>query len=83
MAPSLRKQALKIIEKSEDGIIEPSDLTYSIAPVMVRKSDGTYRMCIDYRDVDMHVQLKTRTQPQTRTLYLTDFVAHLIYRNST
>ena len=48
MAHPVREQALKIIEKwKEDGIIEPSDLDYSSAPVMVRKSDETYRMCID------------------------------------
>ena len=33
-------------------MIKPSDSDYSRALVMVRKSDGTYRMCIDYRDVN-------------------------------
>ena len=53
MVPSISEQALKIVEKwSEKGVIEPSDSDYSNAPVMVTKSDGTYRMCIDYRNVN-------------------------------
>ena len=37
---------------SEDGVIEPSASKYSTAPVLVKNSDDTYCMCIDYRTVN-------------------------------
>ena len=53
MSPKVREQALRIVKKlRKDDVMEPSDLYYSSAPVMMRKSDGTYRICIDYRDVN-------------------------------
>lgn len=36
----------------EDGVIEPSDNNYSLAPVLVEKSDGTYSICIEYQDIN-------------------------------
>ena len=47
------QEARRTVEKwSEDGVIEPSASDYSSAPVLVKKSDGTYRMYIDYRDMN-------------------------------
>ena len=47
------QEARRTVEKwSEDEVIEPSASDYSSAPVLVKKSDGTYRMCIDYRDIN-------------------------------
>ena len=37
---------------ARDGIIERSASDYSSAPVLVKKSDGTYRICIYYRDLN-------------------------------
>ena len=34
-----------------DRVIERSASDYSSAPVLVKKPDGTYRMCIEYRDL--------------------------------
>ena len=36
----------------EDGIIERTDSPYSAPIVMVKKPDGTYRLCIDYRKLN-------------------------------
>ena len=48
MAPGVLEAAQRIVDKWKlDGIIEPSDSDYISVPVMVRKSDDTYRMCID------------------------------------
>ena len=47
------KEARRTVEKwSVDGVIEPLASDYSSAPVLVKKSDGTYRMCIDYRGIN-------------------------------
>ena len=34
-----------------EGIIERSASDYSSAPVMIRKHDGSFRFCVDYRDL--------------------------------
>lgn len=39
----------KICEMIEEGIISPSDSPYASAIVLVKKEDGSTRMCIDYR----------------------------------
>ncbi|CAB0040796.1 unnamed protein product [Trichogramma brassicae] len=36
----------------QEGIIEPSASDFRSAPVLVKKSDGGYRMCIDFRDLN-------------------------------
>ena len=47
------QEARRTVDKwSEDQVIEPSASDYSLAPVLVKKSDGMYRMCIDYRDIN-------------------------------
>lgn len=39
----------KICEMIEEGIISPSDSPYASAIVLVKKKDGSTRMCVDYR----------------------------------
>jgi hypothetical protein len=39
-------------EMLEDGIIRPIQSSYSIPVVMVLNKDGSWRMCLDYRDIN-------------------------------
>jgi hypothetical protein len=39
-------------EMLEAGIIRPSQSSYSTAVVMVFKKDGSWRMCLDYKELD-------------------------------
>ena len=53
MSKHIREAAQRIVDEWKLAIIiEPLTSDYSSAPVIVRKSDDTYRMCIDYRDVN-------------------------------
>ena len=53
MSPMMLQIAQQEVETwARDGIIERSASDYSSAPVLVKKSDGSYRMCIDYRDLN-------------------------------
>ncbi|XP_014208619.1 uncharacterized protein LOC106639490 [Copidosoma floridanum] len=53
MSPKMREIAIAELDKlAEEGVIERSQSDYSSTPVMIRKSDGSYRFCIDYRDLN-------------------------------
>ena len=53
MSPRVQQIALEEVERMfSDGIIERSASDYSSAPVMIRKHDGSFRFCIDYRDLN-------------------------------
>ncbi|XP_024877102.1 uncharacterized protein LOC112457984, partial [Temnothorax curvispinosus] len=56
----LSVQERQILQKQvdewlRDGIIKPSRSPYSSAVVLVKKKDGTYRVCIDYRPINKKI----------------------------
>ena len=53
MSPRMQQIPIEEVESLfDEGIIERSASDYSSALVMIRKSDGTYRFCVDYRDLN-------------------------------
>lgn len=67
----------KEVEQMEkDGIIRPSSSAYATEPVLVRKKDGPWRVCIDYRQLNKFT--KTDRYPLPR---ISDLLRSL--RNST
>nr|GEU44266.1 UDP-glycosyltransferase 71E1 [Tanacetum cinerariifolium] len=52
--PPTQKDAIEIIVKEllESGFIRPSQTLFSSPVVMVKKKDGTWRMCINYRKLN-------------------------------
>lgn len=53
ISPALQKQVYKELDDMlAQGIVEPSTSPWSSPIVMVRKGDGSYRFCVDYRKLN-------------------------------
>nr|GEX73177.1 putative reverse transcriptase domain-containing protein [Tanacetum cinerariifolium] len=53
LAPSKMKELSKQLkELSEKGLIQPSSSPYGAPVLFVKKKDGSFQMCIDYREVN-------------------------------
>nr|GFC51345.1 putative reverse transcriptase domain-containing protein [Tanacetum cinerariifolium] len=49
-------------ELSDKGIISPSSLSWGAPVLSVKKKDGSFRMCIDYRELSK-LTIKNRYSP--------------------
>ncbi|GAB4836211.1 hypothetical protein Ancab_039524 [Ancistrocladus abbreviatus] len=54
--PTLQKDVIEglIREMLANGVIRPSFSPYSSPVVLVKKKDGSWRLCIDYRELNKH-----------------------------
>jgi hypothetical protein len=52
MCDEVREHFREMLEMLEIGAIRESSTPYSSNLVLVRRSDGSLRLCIDYRDVN-------------------------------
>ena len=53
--PEIEKQVLKL---AESGVIQPSSSNYGSNVLLVKKKDGTWRMCVDYRELNRKTKNK-------------------------
>lgn len=54
LSPTLEKFVREAVEELlRMGIVRPSESSYSSPVVLVRKKDGTFRFCVDYRELNL------------------------------
>ena len=60
---AVRQEVAKQLAK-EEGVIQPSSSPLASAIVLVRKKDGTLRICVDYRQLNSVTKLDTFSLPR-------------------
>ena len=62
---AVRQEVAKQLAKmQEEGVIQPSNSPWASAIVLVRKKDGTLRICVDYRQLNSVTKLDTFPPPR-------------------
>ncbi|GKC72679.1 ty3-gypsy retrotransposon protein [Tanacetum coccineum] len=56
MYPPMQKDAIEVMVKEllDSGVIKPSNSPFASPIVMVKKKDNTWKMCVDYRQLNKH-----------------------------
>ncbi|GKE54377.1 putative reverse transcriptase domain-containing protein, partial [Tanacetum coccineum] len=80
LAPSEMKElSEQLQELSDKGFIRPSSLPWGAPVLFVKKKDGSFRMCIDYRELNkltaknQYHQLRVREQDIPKTTFQTRY----------
>ena len=69
MPLAVRQEVSRQLKKmQEDGVIQPSSSPWASPIVMVRKKDGSFRFCIDYRQLNEVTKLDTYPLPRVDDL---------------
>ena len=69
MPLAVRQEVSRQLKKmQEDGVIQPSSSPWASPMVMVRKKDGSFRFCIDYRQLNEVTKLDTYPLPRVDDL---------------
>ncbi|GJX55873.1 putative reverse transcriptase domain-containing protein [Tanacetum coccineum] len=71
LAPSERKEVYRIAMKelSDKGFIRPSSLPWGAPVLFVKKKDGSFWMCIDYRELQLTVEENRYPLPRIDDLF--------------
>lgn len=68
-SPAMLKEMQKLVDKYwEEDVIEPCKSPWCSPPVLAKKSDGTYRLCIDYRKLNAKTKKHAHPLPNIDSL---------------
>ncbi|GJW27822.1 putative reverse transcriptase domain-containing protein [Tanacetum coccineum] len=68
LAPSeMKKLSEQLQELSNKGLIRPNSSPWGAPVLFIKKRDGSFRMCIDYRELNK-LTIKNRPSPKLRVL---------------
>ena len=61
----LQYKKVSVAALDAQGITEPGTGSWSVPIVMVKKSNGDWRLCCDYREVNKHVVIPKQPLPRS------------------
>ena len=61
---AVRQEVVRQLQEMQDsGVVQPSSSPWASPMVIVRKKDGTHRLCVDYRDLNAVTKADTFPLP--------------------
>ena len=68
-SPAVLKEMQKLLDTwVEEGIVEPCKSPWCSQPVMAKKADGTWRLCVDYRKLNARTKKHAHPIPNIDSL---------------